>query len=148
MSFDQKIEIIRNLGEQLVDYNFPLGPMENEYDIACLKKNEVEVDGFSVVIHFNKAYYGKYFLETFQVYNKHAPFLPFCLVTKLAKKVLGSHLLSLVEFYQKDHKIYCWTVCVDERGRPIPSPIQEKSKIKNFEGFEYSYMHPEQLNLY
>ena len=148
MCFDHKIEMIRSLGEHLIPYNFPLAPMENEYDIACLKKIEIEVDGYSVVVHFNKAYYSKYYLETFQIYNKYAPFLPFCLVTKLAKKTLGSHLLSLVEFYQKDHKIYCWTVCVDERGRPIPSPIQEKSKIKNFEGFEYSYMMPEELNLY
>lgn len=146
--FDQKIEIIRNLGNRLVGYNFPLAPMEIEYDIACLKRIEIEVDGYSVVAHFNRALYEKYFLETFQVYNKHSPFLPFCLVTKLAQKVLGSHHLSLVEFYQKDHKIYCWSVCVDERGRPIQSPMQEKAKIINFEGFEYGYMKPEQLNLY
>jgi hypothetical protein len=148
MNFDNKLEILRNLADHLVSYNFPLGPMENEYDIACLKKNEIEVDGYTAIIHFNKASYGDYYLETFQVYNKYAPFLPFSLVTKLAKKALGSHLLSLVEFYQKDYKIYCWSVCVDKRGRPISSPIQEKSKIKNFEGFEYSYMKPEQLNLY
>jgi hypothetical protein len=148
MCFDHKIEMIRNLAEHLVAYNFPLSPMDYEYDIACLKRMELDVDGYSVVIHFNKAFYGDYYLETFQVYNKNSPFLPFNLVTKLAKKVLGGHLLSLVEFYNYDHKIYCWTVCVDERGRPIPSPIQQKTKIKNFEGFEYSYMSPEQLNLY
>lgn len=140
--------MIRNLANHLVDYNFPLSPMEFEYDIACLKKMELEVDGYTVVIYFNKAFYEKYYLETFQIYSKHSPFLPFNLVTKLAKKALGEHLLSLVEFYNYDHKIYCWTVCVDERGRPIPSPIQEKSKTKNFEGFEYSYMKPDQLDLY
>lgn len=147
-NFDYKIEILRNLADHLVGYNFPLGPMENEYDISCLKKTEVEVDGYGLVIHFNKAWYGSYFLETFQVYNKHSPFLPFSLVAKLAQKTLGSHFLSLVEFYQKDYKIYCWTVCVDERGRPIQSPIKEKIKIKNFEGFQYGYMKPDQLNLY
>lgn len=146
MCFDHKIEILRNFSEHLVPYNFPLSPMDFEYDIACLKKNEAEVDGYTIIMHFNKAFYGKYYLETFQIYNKNSPFLPFCLVAKLAKKALGSYHLSLVEFYQHDHKIYCWTVCVDERGRPIPSPI--KSKTKNFEGFEYSYVKPEQLNLY
>jgi hypothetical protein len=148
MYFEEKIENLRNLGNQLVDYNFPLSPMELEYDIACLKKTEVLVDGYNIVIHFNKAFYGSYYLETFQIFNKHAPFLPFSLVAKLAQKTLGSHHLSLVEFYQQDHKIYCWSVCVDERGRPIPSPIQDESKIKTFEGFEYKYMMPEQLNLY
>jgi hypothetical protein len=148
MGFDNKIEIIRNLSNQLVDYNYPLSPMEFEYDIACLKRLELDVDGYSLVIHFNKSNYGEYYLETFQVFNKYAPFLPFNLVAKLAKKTLGSHLLSLVEFYQQDHKIYCWSVCVDERGRPITSPIQDQSKPITFEGFEYRYMQPEQLNLY
>lgn len=148
MGFDNKIEMIRNLSNQLVGYNYPLSPMEFEYDIACLKRLELDVDGYSLVIHFNKSNYGDYYLETFQVFNKYAPFLPFNLVAKLAKKTLGSHLLSLVEFYQQDHKIYCWSVCVDERGRPITSPIQDQSKPKTFEGFEYRYMQPEQLNLY
>lgn len=146
--FDHKVEIIRNMAMNLVPYNFPIGPVELEYYISPLKKCEVEVDGYTVVFHFNRASYKDHFLETLQVYNKYAPFLPFCLVAKLAKRVLGGHLLSLVEFYQDDHKIYCWSVCLDERGRPIPSPIKEQSKPKTFEGFEYMYMTPEQLNLY
>ena len=36
MSFDEKIEIIRNLSNHLVDYNFPLSPMDFEYDILML----------------------------------------------------------------------------------------------------------------
>lgn len=146
--FEDKVETIRNLADQLVPYNFPLGPVELEYYIAPLKKGEAVVDGYSITFHFNRASYNDYYLESFQVYNKYAPFLPFSLVVKLAKKVLGGHLLSLVEFYQDDHKIYCWSVCLDQRGRPISSPIKEKTKLKTFEGFEYSYLTPEQLNLY
>jgi hypothetical protein len=146
--FDSKIDIFRNLGERLVPYNFPSGPVELEYYIAPLKKAEVEVDGYTVVFHLNRASYQDHYLETFQVFNKYAPFLPFHLVTKLARKVLGGHLLSLVEFYQDDKKIYCWSVCLDGRGRPMPSPVKEKSKQCIFEGFNYSYMTPEQLNLY
>jgi hypothetical protein len=147
-NFDEKIEIMRGLAHQLVPYNFPLGPVELEYHIAPLKRCEAVVDGYSVVFHINRAMYNDHYLETFQVYNKYAPFLPFCLVTKLAKKVLGGNFLSLVEFYQDDRKIYCWSVCIDDRGRPISSPIKEKSKPRVFEGFEYMYMTPEQLNLY
>lgn len=147
-NFDNKIEILRNLSEQLVAYNFPMAPTEFEYDISCLKRMEIDVDGYTIIVHLNKAYYEKYYLETFQIYNKHAPFLPFNLVVKLGKKVLGSHLLSFVEFYQKDKKIYCWSVCLDERGRPISSPIRDKFKTKIFEGFQYDYIQPEQLNFY
>lgn len=146
--FDSKIEITRNLAMQLVPYNFPVAPVELEYYIAPLKKGEVQVDGYTIVFHLNRALYGDHYLETFQIFNKYAPFLPFYLVTKLAKKVLGEHHLSLIEFYQDDHKIYCWSVCLDNRGRPILSPIKEQSKPRVFEGFEYMYMTPEQLNLY
>lgn len=147
-NFDEKIEIMRGLANHLIPYNFPLGPVEMEYHIAPLKRCEAVADGYSVVFHLNRASYNDHYLETFQVYNKYAPFLPFCLVTKLAKKVLGSHFLSLVEFYQDDRKIYCWSVCLDDRGKPISSPIKAKSKPRVFEGFEYMYMTPEQLNLY
>lgn len=146
--FDHKMEIMRNMAHNLVPYNFPIGPVELEYYISPLKKCEVEVDGYTVIFHLNRASYQDHYLETFQVYNKYAPFLPFCLVAKLAKKALGGHFLSLVEFYQDDHKIYCWSVCLDKRGRPIASPIKEQSKTRVFEGFEYMYMTPEQLNLY
>lgn len=146
--FDAKIEMMRDMGKDLVPYNFPMGPVELEYHIAPLKKSEVVVDGYTVVFHLNRAFYKDHYLETFQMYNKYAPFLPFSLVTKLAKRTLGGHLLSLIEFYQDEHKIYCWSVCVDLRGRPIPSPSKEKSKARVFEGFEYMYMTPEQLNLY
>jgi hypothetical protein len=147
-NFDDKIEILRNASEHLIGYNFPLSPMEYEIDISCLKKMEIDADGYTLVVHFSKAYYNKYYLETFQIYNKYAPFLPFNLVAKLGKKALGGHLLSFVEFYQSDKKIYCWSVCVDDRGRPVTSPIRDRFTTKVFEGFEYGYMEPEQLNLY
>ena len=146
--FDDKVEMMRNAAEVLVPYNFPLGPVDLEYYIAPLKKCEAEVDGYSIVFHFNKAMYKDHYLETFQLHNKYAPFLPFQLVVKLGRRVLGGHFLSLVEFYQGERKIYCWSVCLDERGRPISSPIKEKFVPKAFEGFNYMYITPEQLNLY
>lgn len=146
--FDGRLENLRNLSSDLVPYNFPLGPVELEYYLSPLKKSEAVVDGYSLVFHFNRASYNDHFLESFQVYNKHAPFLPFCLVTRLARKALGSHHLSLVEFYQEDRKVYCWSVCLDSRGRPIASPMKERTDLRVFEGFGYSYMKPEQLNLY
>jgi hypothetical protein len=146
--FDDKIEIIRNMSENLVPYNFPSGPVDLEYYLSPLKKCEVEADGYTVVFHLNRAKYNDHYLETLQIHNKYAPFLPFHLVAKLGRKTLGSHLLSLVEFYQGEHKIYCWSVCLDERGRPMNSPMNEKSSSKTFEDFSYVYITPEQLNLY
>lgn len=147
-NFDEKVEFMRNMAERLVPYNFPLGSVDFEYYIAPLKRCEAEVDGYTVVFHLNKAMYGDHHLETFQVHNKYAPFLPFQLVAKLARRVLGGHHLSLVEFYQGENKIYCWSVCLNERGCPITSPLNERFEERNFEGFSYRYIKPEQLNLY
>lgn len=146
--FDDKIDMMRSAGDCLVPYNFPLGPVDLEYYLAPLKRCEVEVDGYAIVFHLNKAMYKDHYLETFQMHNKYAPFLPFHLVVKLGAKVLGGHHLSLVEFYQGENKIYCWSVCLDERGRPIESPTKEKFTPKVFEGFKFMYITPEQLNLY
>lgn len=109
---------------------------------------ECEVDGYSISFHFNRADYQDYYLETFQLYNKNSPFLPFNLVVKLAQKVLGGHNLSLIEFYQNEYKIYCWSVCVDKTGRPIVSPLQQQANLLSYQGFEYFYMNPNNLNLY
>lgn len=147
-NFDARLENLRNISKDLVPYNFPLGPVELEYYLSPLKRSEAEVDGYSLVFHLNRASYNDHFLESFQVYNKYAPFLPFCLVAKLARKALGAHHLYLVEFYQEDRKIYCWSACLDARGRPIASPMKGRTTHKVFEGFEYAYMTPEQLNLY
>lgn len=146
--FDSRLENLRNLAKNLVPYNFPIGPVELEYYLSPLKRSEAVVDGYSIVFHLNRASYDKHYLESFQVYNKHAPFLPFCLVVKLGRQALGSHHLSLVEFYQDDRKVYCWSVCLDGRGRPSASPMNDRSDDRVFEGFRYSYMRPEQLNLY
>lgn len=146
--FDHVIENLRNTGEWLVPYNYPHAPQSSEKDISILKETEVEVDGYTVGIHFNKSKYNGYFLETLQIYNKFGPFLPFNVVVKLGCKTLGSSLLSLVEFWKEDYKIYCWSVCVDDRGRPIPSPIEEESESCEYEGFSYKYMDPSSLNFY
>lgn len=146
--FDSKLENLRNLAHGLVPYNFPMAPVELEYYLSPLKKSEALVDGYTVIFHINRASYKDHYLESFQIYNKYAPFLPFCLVAKLGRKALGSHHLSLVEFYQEDRKVYCWSVCLDTRGRPIASPMKERTDERVFEGFKYYYMRPEQLNLY
>lgn len=145
---DSQLEQLRSLGEFLVPYNFPLAPKGDENDLSVLKKTELEIDGYTVVVHFNKSFYDDYYLETFQIIGKNSPFLPFSLVVKLACRVLGKHYLSFVEFYEQNRKNYCWSVCLDLDGRAIPSPIEEESFSCEYEGFEYFYLNPNQLNFY
>jgi len=146
-TLDDIIEQIKNVGDALVPYNYPLNDPRLEDDIHLLKIVETVVDGYDVVLYFSRADYKTHFLETVQIFGKTIPFLPFSLVTKIAKKFLGGHNLSLVELPGMNRKIYCWTVCLDTRGRPINSPYDGKVEMCDYEGFKYSHMQPDQVNL-
>lgn len=146
-NFDQLIEQQRILGERLVRYNYPMNSPKLEEDIHVFKLNRTIVDGYRVCIYFSKADYGDHALEIVQIYGENSPFLPFCLVAKIGQKFLGSHHLSLTEWPKSNRKIYCWTVCVDKRGRPIQPPYKLESEICDFEGFKYAYMQPNQIYL-
>lgn len=143
--FDKTIENLRNLGEQLVPYN---SDPKHEDSIHVLKKATIDVDGYTVILYFHKCRHGKNFIELLQIMGDTTPFLPFNLIVKIACKVLGGHNLSLVEYYQENHKIYCWSVCVDDRGRPMPYPYNKPPEHCTFQGFEYDYLDPNELYIY
>lgn len=144
------IDNMRALGDLLIPHNYPKAPLlsTSEDDLAILKEREITVDGYPIFLHYQKADYDTHLMETIQIYGKNSPFLPFNLVCKLAKRFLGSHHLSLVEIFKENRKIYIWSVCVDKRGRPIPFPFEEEIEDCEFEGFNYSYMQPNQIYFY
>ena len=147
-SLEDIIEDMRNLGNILVPYNFPKAPLTWEYDLAILKQKEAIIDGYSLVLHYQKNDYDKHFVETLQIYNKNSPFLPFNLICKLGKRFLGANYLSLVELFRDSRKIYIWSVCLDHRGIPIPTPYKMETEECQFEGLNYSYVQPSQVNFY
>jgi hypothetical protein len=136
------------MGDFLIPYNFPKNDPKIEEDTDVLKTMEVVVDGYSAVLHYNKADYSDHYLITFQVFGKHCPFLPFIVVAKLARKFLGEKNLSLVELLRNNRKVYCWTLYADLEGNPIKSKIEERGEFCTFEGFKYTYMSPTEINFY
>lgn len=145
---EEILEKIKIVGNQLVPYNFPVVPplvLENELNL--IKQKEFVVDGYSVVLHFNRSDYTDHYLEILQVHAKYGTFLPFAVVAKLAKCVLGSHGLSLVEIFKDDRKVYCWSIVLDKSGRPVDVKIK-KSKVCVHEGLQYNLMNPKQVNFY
>ena len=131
------VEILRNSGNHLIPYNFPLNDKSLEDYVGVLKNSVCDVDGYTVHFHFSRADYGEHFLETCQINGEHIPFLPFNLVIKIGQIFLGSHYLSFIETFRKGKKYYCWTVCVDKEGHPIPWQYPTKMCKKDYEGFEY-----------
>lgn len=144
-------DIIRNvraLGEMLIPYNFPQSLSKMEDDLAIFKEREIIIDGYPIILHYQKADYEKYFLESLQIYGTNSPFLPFNLICKLGKRFLGSKYLSLVEIFKENRKIYIWSVCVNKDGKSIPSPEELVTEECEFEGFNYLYMQPSQIEFF
>lgn len=147
-SLEQLIERTRRLGDALVPLNWPLNQRGDEQELSVLKGNTTTVDGYEISLHYNKADHGHYYLETLQIYGQHAPFLPFCVVCKVARRFLGSKYLYLVELMQEHKKVYIWTVCVDKNGPAIENPRQQAAEFLEFEGFEYRLMDSKSVQFY
>ena len=148
-SLDDHITEMRSFGEFLMPYNFPQVKAEEEDDVNHIKAREVYVDGYDLILHYSKSQYENHFLETLQILGKYSPFLPFFLVCKIGKKFLGEQQLSLVEIFRDNRKIYCWTLVLDKAGKPTQGPYQKEGvETCTYEGFEYRFMTPNQLNFY
>lgn len=147
-NLDDVLDMLRNLGEYLVPYNFPQASPEYEDYIYPLKTTAVEVDGYNVSIHYSKADWGEHFLESLQLNNVDTPFLPFSLVIKIAQKALGSHNLSLMQSPRGNKMYYCWTICTDKRGRPLPFKHPVKATACNYEGWDYDVLSEDSLKFH
>jgi hypothetical protein len=142
------LDVLRNCGEHLLPYNFPQNHPSLEDIIFPLKITEVEVDGYDVGLHFSKADYGDHYLESLQVSGTNTPFLPFNVVVKVAQIALGSHRLSLIKAPRQGKVFYCWTLCVDKQGHPIPFKHFAKGEVCNYEGFEFNSLTPDSVNFH
>ena len=148
-SFDEEVAEMKNFGEFLTPFNFPQTTPEEEELINYIKAREIYVDGYNIVIHYNRADYDTYYLETLQILGKYSPFLPFSLVCKIGKKFMGDQHLSLVELFKDNKKIYCWTLILNRAGKPIPGSYQQNAIERcTYEGLEYRCVDPKQVNLY
>lgn len=145
---DEIVAEMRLVGEQLVPYNYPNADRSLENEMALVKTQEAVVDGYPIILHYGKHDYRTHLTETVQIFGKHVPFLPFNLVTKVARKFLGSNHLTEIEILKDNQKMYCWTVTVDKNGKAIPSPYVKDAQIMKHENLEFAYLDPSQFHVY
>jgi len=138
---------MRIVGDQLVPYNYPRCDPSLEEQLAPIKYRESIVDGYSIVLYYHKAQYKDYLVEILQIVGKTQPFLPFTVVVKIARLMLGSANLNLTEYLKDSRKIYCWSVFLDEHGKPMP-PVNNVGNKVEFEGFTYLQLEQDSINLY
>lgn len=133
----ETIKEIREFGQFLMPYNFPKTSPEDEEEISILKSKDLTVDGYNIVISYSKADWDTHYLEVVQISGRYSPFLPFSLVCKIGKKILGDKHLSYVDFIRNERKVYCWTVVLDRDNNPIPGPFKEELTDCTYEGLTY-----------
>lgn len=144
---DEIVREMKSLGDVLVPFNFPKMPLSGwEDDLGIFKAREVVIDGYSIFLHYQKSDYDDYLIETLQIHNRKSPFLPFNLICKIGRRFLGSKNLSLIEIYKEHRKIYIWTVCSDRQGNSVPIPNQPLTESCEFEGLQYTYMQPKNID--
>lgn len=148
MKFERLMENMKAIAEMLIPHCFPKVPVTEEDDLEVLKQREAVIDGYTVMMLYQKADYETHFMKTLQIYSKNNPFLPFSLICKLGKKFLGSDYLSLVEVYKDGRKIYIWNVFTDTYGEAIAPPYDIPTEECHFEGFNYSYLQPSQVSFH
>lgn len=144
----EKIDILKNLGEYLMQFNMPVGDAETSNVINILKFTELTIDGYTFKAHYNKANYQTHFYESCQIFGKDTPFLPFSIVVKCARLVLGDDHLVLVEMLESGKKVYCWGLMRDNDGNAMPMAKQNHGEKCSFEGFHFVLMSPEYFNFY
>ena len=60
-SLDLIVEHMRNVGDQLIPYNFPQASPHLEDDLNKIKSRDVVVDGYNVILHFSKSDYDTHY---------------------------------------------------------------------------------------
>jgi len=147
-SLDEIVIKMKNMGQLLIPYNWPMNTMGDEDDISLLKTLPTTVDGYEVFVHYNKSDHEDYYLETIQIFGQKIPFIPFCVVCKIAKKFLGVDFVYFFELIQENKKIYIWVICTNKDGVPIENPKQKNAEIMEYDGFKYRIMETDSVQFY
>ncbi len=142
MNIEKIVDEMRGLGRLLS----PFVTSADEDTISLLKSRELQIEGYDIVVHYSETNIRGHHLECLQCIGVRNPFLPFSVVTKLARKYLGEEHLCFVDIFIDNKKVYCWTVSKDEDGNPIES--RSVLREGNFEGVKFSYLNPKNVNFF
>jgi hypothetical protein len=139
-NFLKIIKEMKAMADILVEYSFPKVSKESEAEINILKIRNICIDGYDLILHFNKADYEKCFINSLQIFSKFSTFLPFNVVFKIARKFLGNDNLFLYEEFATDKKVYCWCLNLDKENNPVKVSLfgnEVNLEECEFDGFLY-----------
>jgi hypothetical protein len=135
---EDSIRQMKSMGDFLLPFTYPAAPKSDSGDLAFFKLNQLTVDGYELYLNFNKGDYGEYFIQSVEIINRNAPFLPFFLVCKLGKAFFGDKHLCYIDFWRDNRKHYCWTCAANVDGEVIDPPFKVELDEAIYEGLEYN----------
>lgn len=142
----KNIDSMKAMADCMIPHTFPKVPtFEEEQRILCLKQRILVVDGYELVICLSRAEYPKYMLETVQIQSQQVPFLPFNLVCKVGRFFMGDKVMSYLDFFRHNRKVYCWANKTLD-GKELPPG--KRSRKTSYEGFEFYLLHPGSVDLF
>jgi len=147
-NIDKSIKELKNLAKILVPYNYPICTLGLQNDDLLIFKTRIFiVDGYSLIAHYQRCDYDKYYLDLLQLYGDYSTYLPLPVICKFAKRFLGNKELSLVETYKENRKIYCWTVYLDKQEGVISNPYKDQGDWKYgfYDDMKYFYVPPNKV---
>ena len=147
-SLDDIVKGMKSLGEVLMPYNFPKVQYTQEDEVGLFKMRNIVVDGYVIMLHYQKSDYSPNFIESLQIHSVKSPFLPFSVICKIGKKFFGCKHLSLIEIIKDHRKIYVWSLCTDENNNPIELPNKNDLEECEFEGLQYCYLYPNMVDFH
>jgi hypothetical protein len=133
VNLDSLIEDFKRVGDTLSSYQL------SDNDEEVLKTNVLEIDGYSIILKFNRIDHGPFYSENLKLKAEFGSYLPFHLVAKLGKKFLGKHQLMLIESFENDNKVYEWKIALDKDGRPAPVRIHNYYEECVYDDLNYIY---------
>ena len=143
--FLEEIESMKVMAGLLQDCSFPKVSFEEELQILCLKQRSLTIDGYDINVCYSQSDYEDHILETLQLQSAQVPFIPFNVVCKVAKLVMGVEKLAYIDFFRYNKKVYCWAVKNFDGKRVEPNV---NSKKISYEGFEFYLLDPSSVDLF
>lgn len=137
-SIEDIVLSMRTIGNMLIEPVSSIQGISNDKKngIIPLKTRYKNIDGYDLVITFDKSKYSDLYLERCSFFGRYQTFLPFSLIKKIACKFLGNEYLSLVESVRGDKKVYNWYLFLDLEGNPQPF-VHKQSEDCVFDDWHY-----------
>lgn len=138
------VKEMKSMADMLVPHTWPQADFKVEQDVLCLKQRIITVDGYEVNVCLSRADYKKYILDSLQIQSQNGPFIPFNIVCKIGIVFFGKTLLSYIDFFRNDKKVYCWAIKHFDGKILNPS----HSEPAEFEGFKYQILDHGSVDLF